>query len=489
MNFAQVMSDNANIKTTENGALAHSSLNNSLLELFAQIGALRPRTEQEIEDKFAAAFNQDRLLATKMLFYAGNIRGGLGERRTFHICLKWLARHHPSIVKANLKNIPHYNRWDSLFVLVNTPAEANMWQYVYTHFWTDWHAYRQGRPCSLLAKWLPSENASSKHTKELALRAASAFHMTPRNYRKAVSQLRAHIKVVERSMSANEWREIEYSAVPSYAMKNYSNAFQRHDKNRFEQYRLDVADGKQKVNASTLYPYDIVKNFTGYQSKENLMAEEQWKALPNYVEGENNVVVMADVSGSMGGRPMDTSVGLAIYFAERNNGPYQNLYMTFTDKPHFIKIDPNYTLRRKVNQVMSTDVGYNTNLERAFLYILEHAVKSGVKYDEMPKAIVVISDMEIDSYMCNDDDYGYDWSFINEMRRQFEIAGYSLPKIVLWNVEARNDTFLHNSDDVIFVSGQSPSAFKSFLGALNGETAWDVMLRTLNDKIYDRVVI
>ena len=354
MSFATVMKENANGKYTENGAVAYSSLNNSLLELFAQIGALRPRSEEEIVAKFASAFAQDELLATKMLFYAGNIRGGLGERRIFRICLKWLANEHPSIVQKNIENIPHFNRWDSLFELIGTPCEKMMWCFIHNQFMKDWRAYRNGESCSLLAKWLPSENASSKKTKELALKTASVLHLTPRNYRKTLSELRAYIRVVEKSMSAQKWDEIEYSAVPSRAMSIYSQAFNRHDMERFGAYREALNKGEVKVNASTLYPYDLVKNFSVYSMRqENLVAEAQWKALPNYIEGENNVLIMADVSGSMHGRPMDTSVGLAIYFAERNKGEYQNLYMTFTDKPHFVQIDPNATLRKSSSSASS----------------------------------------------------------------------------------------------------------------------------------------
>ena len=193
---------------------------------------------------------------------------------------------------------------------------------------------------------------------------------------------------------------------------------------------------------------------------------------------------MADVSGSMSGCPMETSVGLAIYFAERNQGEYQNCYMTFTDRPHFININPNDTLRAKVRQVMNTDVGYSTNLEAAFNYILANATYNEVDNKDMPKALVVISDMEIDRYMR-----GYGIDFVGEMKGKFMARGYDLPKLVFFNVEARNDTFLSQSTDVINVSGQSPSTFKTLLGVLEGKTSWDIMCETLNNRIYDCVKI
>ena len=493
MNFANVMKKEAQTKLTENGAVAYNTLNSGLLDLFAVIGALRPQSESEIEQKFARAFNEDKLLATKMLFYAGNIRGGLGERRTFRVCLKWLAQNYPEIVIKNMANIPLFNRWDSLFVLENTPVESAMWEFIKVQLMSDIRAMKKNQSVSLLAKWLPSENTSSKRTVRLARKAMSALYLTPRNYRKTLSALRKYIKVVERDMSANQWGDINYEGVPSYAMKNYQNAFAKHDAIRFSNYIASLNKGEAKINASTLFPYDLVREYvnevwTGglyYRNgKLDSVVEAQWKALPNYIEGENNYVVMADVSDSMNGRPLMTSIGLAIYFAERNKGDYHNIYMTFTNEPHFINIKEGATLLENVKTVANTDVGYNTNLEAAFDYILSNAIYNNVSNEDMPKALIVISDMEIDRYMSR-----RGLGFVDTMKEKFNVAGYEMPKIILWNVEARQDTYLSQNPDVIYVSGSSPSVFKSFIGALNGETAYDVMLKTLNDKMYDCVQI
>ena len=493
MNFANVMKRQAQTKLTENGAVAYNTLNNGLLDLFAVIGALRPQSESEIEQKFARAFNEDKLLATKMLFYAGNIRGGLGERRTFRVCLKWLANYYPEIVVKNMANIPLFNRWDSLFVLENTPVESAMWEFIKIQLMSDIRAMKKNHPVSLLAKWLPSENTSSKRTVRLAQKAMSALYMTPRNYRKTLSALRKYIKVVERDMSANQWDDINYEGVPSYAMKNYRNAFAKHDAIRFSNYIASLNKGEAKINASTLFPYDLVREYvnevwTGglyYRNgKLDSVVEAQWKALPNYIEGENNYVVMADVSDSMNGRPLMTSIGLAIYFAERNKGDYHNIYMTFTNEPHFINIKEGATLLENVKTVANTDVGFNTDLKAAFDYILSNAIYNNVSNEDMPKALIVISDMEIDRYMSR-----RGLGFVDTMKEKFNAAEYEMPKIILWNVEARQDTYLSQNPDVIYVSGSSPSVFKSFIGALNGETAYDVMLKTLNDKMYDCVQI
>lgn len=505
MNFATAMYREGTHKLTENGAFAYdSTAQGALLDMFSQIGALRPRTEDEIARKFAAAFREDKLLATKMLFYSGDIRqGGLGERRTFRICLRWMAENHPDIVLKNIELIPYFNRFDSWFVLVGTKCEKAMWELVAKTLTEDVKAMkastaRKHVPASLLAKWMPSENTSSVKTRALANKAIKALKLTPRSYRQMLSALRKHINVTERKMSAGEWGSIDYAKVPSYAMHNYGSAFAKHDHERFDAYLKSVSKGEVKINAATLFPYDLVEKYMGYHGansmrvgdtyvdkNENAVVEAQWKALPNYLTKPVNAVVMADVSGSMSGRPMATSIGLVTYFAQHNTGWYRNQYMTFTSDPHFINIPEGASLLECVKKVASAGVGYNTNLEKAFKAILDTATFYKIPKDQMPKTLVVISDMEIDKYMRP----GRHWDFLGVQRARFESFGYKLPKIVMWNVNARKDTVLSQSEDVIFISGQSASSFKTLCQNLDGVTAYELMLQVLNGKAYTKVTI
>lgn len=497
MNFATAAKETSKLTLTENGAVAYNTTDNVLLDLFGIIGAMRTRTEAEIIEKFSLAFNKDPLLATKMAFYCGNIRGGLGERRTFRICLKWLANNHPQIVIKNLACISHFNRWDSLFTLVGTPVEKQMWEYIMMVLNNDVNNLLVAQKTntdahiSLLAKWMPSENASSKETKALARKAIHKLYLTPKAYRQLLTTLRSQLNIVETKMSAKEWDTIAYATVPSYAMKNYRNAFKKHDLERFNKYVESLATGETKINASTLYPYDIVRGYVPssylYSTRaktEDPVLEAQWKALPNYVEGENNIIVMADVSGSMWGTPMQSSVGLATYFAQRNSGEYKNLYMTFTNKPHFISLKDEDSLANCVNKVMKTDVGYGTDLNEAFNYILDTAIANEVSSDELPKALVVISDMEINPYFNGNRNF----DFLQTQRAKFANAGYQLPKLILWNVESRHDTYLAKSNDVILVSGQSASSFKNIINNINSD-AYTMMLNTLNDTMYECITI
>ena len=506
MNFAEAMSNKSNWKSTENGAAARTTTGDNLIDLFAVIGAMRERPEADIISMWESAYRENAELAVRMIFYAGDIRGiGLGERRTFRILIKHLANTHPSIMRKNIANIPYYNRWDSLYELVATPCEHDMWDLVRTQWLEDFGNMKHNKPISLMAKWLASVNASSKKTCMLGRKTARELGLSQAVYRRALSKLRAYLKVVEKSMSAQEWATIEYSAVPSYAMKNYSQAFARHDRDRFSSYKESleqkIADGtisQKDIKSATLFPYDLVRKYIGndsefwfrgsYIGRYDTITEAQWKALPDYLDEEANVVVMADVSGSMYSpnyQPISASLGLALYFAQHNKGIYHNKYMTFTDRPSFLTINENASLRDQLAQAWSAGVGYSTNLERAFMYILDTAIENNVKPEEMPKALVVVSDMEIDPFFR-----GYQLDFLEEMTHRFRNAGYTMPKIVLYNVEARANTFHAKSSNpnVVFASGYGASTFATVIKGIT-MSAYEAMETTLKNEWYDKVKI
>ena len=477
MSFMDDLEIETSVTLTENGGRALSTTGDKLLNLFAVLGALRSRPTDVI-DKFDAAFRENADLATKMAFYGRDVRGGLGERAVGRLMLRELALLYPEVVTANLKNIVKFGRYDDLFVLFDTPVETDMIEFIKKHLVLDYKCMKSYQQVSLLAKWMPSINASSEHTKALAHRFVKALNTTPREYRKTLSALRKYIDVTEVKMSANKWTDIDYKAVPSNAMANYGSAFARHDYEGFTRYMDAVKSGDAKINASTLYPYNVIETMCGNRD----VAEAQWKALPNYVDGDNNFLIMADVSGSMMGRPMATSVGLAIYFAERNHGAFANKFMTFTDIPRIVDVTGNDLFDKYCS--VTDHVGYSTNLEAAFDAILSTAVRTRCPQEDLPKALVIISDMEINYWG------GGSLTFTEEMRKRFANAGYEMPKLVYWNVDSRKDTFLASKNDpnAILVSGQSASTFKNLIKDID-LSAFEIMVQTLNDPRYDCVVV
>lgn len=505
-NFIKALEKETNETLTENGAVAYRTTQSALLDMFAVIGALRSRPSQEIINKFTKAFVEDQLLAMKMLFYARNVRGGLGERRTFRILIKYMAKYHTDVMRKNLELVPIFGRWDDLYEFINTPLEDEMFDFIGQQFAIDQALLANGKEISLLAKWLKSTSGVSVESAKLGRLTANKLGYSYKEYRQILSKLRNHLNIVERNMSRDEWDKIVYKEVPALAMKKYRNTFKKHNLIEFKEYIEKVKSGEEKINAKTLYPYNLMEAGNLDESGEwrnryydlpewDEVIEEQWKALPNYVEGENNILVMADTSASMSGRPVCSSIGLAIYFAERNKGVWHNKFMTFSERPSFIDLKGN-NLKEKITCI--PDICENTDIEKAFELVLKTAIDNKLSQDDLPKAIIIISDMEFDTAQGN-----YCWSrqdkekeiakenkLMDEIAYKFQQNGYIIPKIIYWNVDSRNDTYhaVSENKNVAMVSGQSVSAFRSVLTALD-EDPYNTMLETLNDEMYDVITV
>lgn len=485
MNFSEVMREETKWTKTENGADCKNTTDSALLDMFASIGSMRTRSDDEIIKKFELAFQEDPLGAMRCLFYARDIRGGLGERHVFRVLLPYIAEHHKDEMINTLGFIPEYGRWDDLYSLIGTKVEPYMWEFVRTQLAQDKGTMEEGfAPCSLLAKWLKKADASSQNTRKLGIYTAKKLGMSVYDYKRLCNRLRKYIDVVEQKMSARQWDSINYPAVPSRAMMNYRKAFARHDGERFEEYINNVSSGKEKINSATLYPYDIVEKIL-YSHEDSKVLEAQWDNLPNYVEGEVNAIVMADVSGSMYGRPMATSIGLAMYFAERNKGAYHNLFMTFSGNPKFVEIKGN-TITQKMNFISKASWGFDTDLEAALLKILDVAIENHCSQKEMPKSLIIISDMEINR--CTNQEHGE--NFYDYVSRVYEEHGYKIPNVVFWNVDSMNDVFLadKNRKGVQLVSGQSASTFKNLIGCVD-KTPVEMMYSVLNSERYQAIQI
>lgn len=482
MNFADAMKKESMFTTTENGAVALRTTGNACLDLFGLVGSLRDVDDSRVKSLFSEAYKENPLFATKIVFYARDVRGGLGERKTFRTLIKYMAENHPESLVGNIDLIGFFGRYDDLYCLVGTPLEGDMWKYMKYQFEEDKENLEKGNCISLLAKWIKTADASSKNTRKLGILTANKLGYNVYDFKRIVRAMRRHIGVVESLMSARKWEEIKYSEVPSRAMMIYRDAFMRHDSERFISFVNKAMIGDEKINSSTLFPYDIVEKYL-YHGVNAKSLEAQWRQLPNYVEEGTNCIVMADVSGSMYGRPMATSIGLALYFAERNKGAYHNMFMTFSCCPA-IEIVIGETLEQKIRNIKSANWGMNTDLKSAFEKILDVAIKNNVPDSEMPKSIIVVSDMEID--VCS----SRDWTFYDEVKYRYEEKGYSIPNIVFWNVESRNDVFHTDKKrkGVQLCSGQSTTVFKQLMGCV-GFSPVEMMEKVINSERYDCISI
>lgn len=507
MSFMENLKSELNNETqlTENGAVGYRTSGKKLLDLNFSITSLRNKSESQIVDKFIDAFYEDKMLAIKWLFYCRD-REAIGERRTFRAILKYLASDHPEIAKAIVALTPEYGRFDDLWCLLDTEAKDDVITFVKKQLNEDAKNMMENKPISLLAKWLASENASSKETKQYARILREGLGMTQRQYRKTLSKFRAYLKVVEVSMSAKEWDKIEYSAVPSRANLVYNNAFLRNDEDRRREYlsALERGDKNVKINASVAFPHDIVHKYTEGGWYRNVKAkdttlEEMWKALPDYVKGAGNTICVADGSGSMtstvGGTKisaLDVANALAIYFAERSSGQFKDNYITFSERPQLVDFSKANTLREKIAIALKHSEVANTNIEAVFDLILNTAVSKHMTQDELPQNILILSDMEFDSCArCNygGSAWGYrpNQTLFDTFAKKYAEHGYKLPRLVFWNIMSRTGTIPVKENDfgVALVSGFSPAVVKMVLS--NSTDPFECLLEQLNVERYDAV--
>ena len=499
-----------NFTTTENGAVTHRSTLSKLLDFFGAGGAMRQRSDKDIEILFGNAWGDDELLALKTLFYFRDVRGGQGERRMFRVALRSLAEGRPEVVCSNLDNIAFYGRWDDLFCLRGTNCWNNVLELVKQQFKKDMEDSSRNKPVSLLGKWLPSVNASSKDTVKLAKHFAKQLGLRHREYRKALAQLRTAIDVVEKKMTKKRWSDIDYSSVPSNAGLKYRGAFLKHDGSRYGEFLEAVAKGEKTINAGTLYPYDVVSKALVHRfnstAADTKTLDALWNNLPDYLEGKpHKGLVVADVSGSMTSgcgsvAPIDVSVSLALYIAERNTDPtFGGAFLTFTDKPSLERVRGENIVEKAYN-LNSSEWGYNTNLQSAFDVILKTAQDNNLTQDSIPEMVYIVSDMEFDEACCGNRNNHWDDEPVEGshdevtnfqlIRKKFADAGFEAPNLVFWNVNARSAQFpmTTNDDGVCIVSGCSPAILKAILSG-NQIDPMQVLYDAVNVERYDRVVV
>lgn len=484
MSYLNNLKQANNYTLTTNGATTHASTLNGLMDLFAMGGSYRNRSDDDCITLFKKAFEEDESYALKCWFYLRDCREGQGERRFFRVVLKWLADNHSDTVLRNMEYIPFMGRWDDLYVLDGTHLEKDMYKFMKKQFLLDLNC----KTPSLLAKWMKSENASSKETRRLALKTIQAFDMKPKMYRKTLTALRERINVLERLMSEGRFDEIEFDKIPSRAGIIYRNAFARNDitKARYEAF---LKSKQTKVNASVLYPVDIAhRAFRAsrlpYDDPERLALQKYWDNLPNYYgDREENGIAVVDVSGSMMGTPMEAAVSLGAYIAEKAHGPFSNHFITFSAHPELVEFN-GVDITDKLNRCASADWGANTNLEAVFDMLLNVALANNTPQEDMPTRLYIFSDMEFDMAL---QDWGH-WresfnpdTLVEGIAKKWTAHGYKLPEIVFWNLDARQDNIPAIGEGFSYVSGFSPVMIKQIL---SGKTGLDLVMEKLNSERY-----
>ena len=481
----EYLKQEADCTHTENGAVTYASTQCACLDLFATIGALRGAEDAELQDRFVRAYTENPDLAMRLLFFARDIRGGIGERRVFRVMLKWLARHYPQSVEKNIKYIPVFGRFDDLLCLMGTPCERAALQSIEEQLNRDRAALETQGEVSLLAKWLPSVNASNADTVKQAKRIARALQMSDAAYRKLLTALRKKIRILENSLREKDY-SFDYAKQPAKAMLQYRKAFLRNDAERYQAFLERVAQGKETLHTGTLTPYELIRPFfIGQVSGEERKAiDASWNALEDFTKRENALVVI-DGSGSMYGwsqpTPATVALSLGIYFAERNQGRFHNHFITFSERPQLVEIKGTDIYDKVVYCSRFNEVA-NTNLQRVFELILNTAVKHHLPQEEMPSKLYIISDMEFDACICDGSLTNFRYA-----KKLFARHGYTLPEVVFWNVASRNrqQPVRQNEQGVALVSGASPRIFSMLQ---QGEfSPYAFMLSVLGAERYARI--
>ena len=511
-NLLNGMKNETNYIYTENGALTHQSTLDGLLDLFSLGAAYRTRSDEDCIVLFQKAYRENPVYALKCLFYLRDVRGGQGERRFFRVVTKWLAANQTDAMRRNLQYVPEFGRWDDLYVFVGTKLERDAFKLMEEQAKLDITC----KTPSLLAKWLKSENTSSAESRELANKTRAAFGLNHKQYRKMLSTLRARINVVERLMSAGKWDEIEFDKIPSKAGLVYRNAFARHDIERMKSeknvvsYKDFVLDEKTTVNAKDLYPYEVVAkayNLTANSYEyswsqrryierkvdptERAAINKYWANLKDYFNGCSlDALCVVDTSGSMTGSeasaPINVAISLGLYAAERARGPFAGHYISFSRRPQLIET-VGVDFVDKVRRIYQTNLCENTNIEATFDMILDTAHKNRCRQSDLPKSIIVVSDMEFDSargyYSWDRIAHGERRTLMENIKRKWEAAGYRMPNLVFWNVQARQDNIpMKVEDGITMCSGFSPVLFEQIM---KGKTGYDLMMDKLNEKRYE----
>jgi hypothetical protein len=446
---------------TANGMKARKSTANAVVDLFYKIGASRGK---DITKDFVAALVQDEDLALRVALWARDVRGGAGEREIFRQVLKYLEKNRPELAAKVLVKVPEVGRWDDVFVFETSDLKSK----AYTMLGDALRA-RNG----LAAKWTPRKGQVAREIREF-------FGMSPKFYRKSLVEM---TKVVEQEMCAKEWDEINFSHVPSVAAARYKKAFFRNTP-KYAEYvnALVKGDPAVKVNAGAVFPYDVLKGvaYARYNKTEQDLVVKQWEALENFV-GDANILPLVDVSGSMScpaGRNssvtcMDVAVSLGLYLADKNQGAFKDTFLTFSGTPELLHLKGNVV--EKMQQMVKSDWGMNTDLVKAMEKILKTAVKGSVPQDEMPKMLLILSDMQFDQCARFDD------TAMQMIERNFIAAGYEVPQIVFWNINASDNVPVKSDKSgAALVSGFSPAIVKAVLSADTSEfTPEAIMLKAI----------
>jgi len=466
---------------TENGALSH--------------GPVRGQPMEQLSPMLLKAWNEDPRDTLKLIFQTRDCRGGKGEKQLFIMMCQWLATHSEENLVGNLLLVPEYGSWLDLVKIADATSTSkveskiaeNCWKILANQLYQDRTAMHEGKPCTLVAKWVPTEGSKWDKKTKGAHKVANLLEVSMKDLRREyLTPLRQYLNVVERMMCQRAWGDIEYSKVPGHAMNKLRKAFARHDPNRFQEWSEALGRGEVKVNAKTLHPHEIVTKYSRESSFDQVL-ESQWLVLQSELAKLGSLgktLVLSDVSGSMSGLPMEVSVALGLMISSLSEAPFRDGIITFHTNPTFHMVQGK-NLMERINNVRRMSWGGSTDFTKVFDLILGRARQAELASEAMPERLVVLSDMQF-----NQADSGlFQGTNYQSIVKKYENYGYKVPQIVFWNLRANTVDFPIPSahmKNVCLLSGFSPMVLKALLNRPN-ISPYQIVRDTIDCPRYEKV--
>lgn len=459
---------------------------------------------ETLKNTFAKMYDSNPLWARRLAFASYNIRGGNGNRSHFRVALRYMVNNDLEYVIKNWQHIPHFGRWDMLIELHEMLEDVNsrsafdlqntIVRYCAYNLATEYKNFSDGNPQnSLIAKWMPSHSTKKKyHKKFVTLLIKELFGsynaQNEKRYRKMLTEMRNELRIVETFMSNNNWREVSFENLPGVALRKYIKAWERHLPTEWQNYLQDVEDGKKSMNATTIdfvemFKVAVKRNTYGFTALDKTPANAMWENR-NKASGMTFVPVV-DMSGSMysdrmGGLPLATAMTVGLHVAEMNVGDFHNVLFTFAETPKVVRVQDEQTFSQKLNALFNSRVGYSTNLYRVFELYLNTAKRSDVKIEDLPKGILVVSDMEVS---MGDKSGENVW---NKIEKMFAKEDMPMPHMVWWNATTNSKAVVKAfNKHCTVVSGSSPTLLRYIA---YGDDPLDAVIKIVNDPMYEMIV-
>jgi hypothetical protein len=487
---------------TENGALAHNGTGSACLDLF--IKSVRGLEGEQLLSMMRKAWNENPETLLQIVYNTRDCRKGKGERALYFEMAIWLRTNYWETYKLNLANLVSLGRFKDLIdiscLVHSNKLENNTYElgvlasYISKDCLCIMSDVKENlKNISLAAKWVPTRDNIATKPYNLTSKFINVIlsldyecneewvnyinvckdkygAKTGEFYRKEIyGPLRRYLKLVETTMSQNNWDEINFSSVPSKAMIKYRRAFKKRIPERLQEYLSKLTKGEEKINISGQTPYDLLhqiflqNNYYDSDNQIDEVVEAQWTEMLKKSKEENKLrrtVSIVDVSGSMNGTPMEVAIAMGLFTSliPDESDPFYRKLITFSSQPQFHTVKGD-TLSSMISNVVKMEWGMNTDFNAVFKLILDMGTKLELTQEQMPERVIVYTDMQFDAAQSGKTNF-------DEIKTMYANSGYKMPQMVFWNLRASYSPAMPVTMDesgAAFLSGYSAELLRGLM--------------------------